>query len=235
MSHRPVVFTLSFLLTFALLLPGAALVNSDSTSTYRAFRLGESAADVAKQAGTPASGTRSTATRPNRVEELDWRTTLYPVSTSGGSKPDSVRQILFRFYNGSLFEMDVTYDRDQTSGLTDTDMTEALSAIYGPASAPASKEISFDSGFPGNVRAIAQWGGPQSLLSLVGFPYGGGFGVVVSSPADQTAARLALLESDRLDLAEAPQKELDRQAKRMADAQASDEKSRSLNKPGFRP
>ena len=43
--------------------------------------------------------------------------------------------------------MTITYDPGRTGGLTDADLTEALAAIYGPGSAPAAKEIAFNSGY----------------------------------------------------------------------------------------
>jgi hypothetical protein len=129
----------------------------------------------------------------------------------------------------------VSYDRDHTSGLTDADMTQALSAIYGPANTPAAKEMSFNSDYNSTVRVIAQWHDAGSLLSLVGFSYGDGFGVIVSSNNSLALARTAMLESDRLDRVEAPQRALDLKAKLDAQAAARDEKSRLVNKPGFRP
>jgi hypothetical protein len=48
-------------------------------------------------------------------------------------RPRGVSQILFSFYNGELYRMVVTYDRDATEGLTDDDMVQAISARYGTA------------------------------------------------------------------------------------------------------
>jgi hypothetical protein len=131
--------------------------------------------------------------------------------------------------------MMVTYDRDQTGGLTDKDMTEALSAVYGPGSVPVTKEMTFNSGYSTTVRAITQWNDAENLLSLVEFSNGGGFGAIVSSKANQTLARQAIAESERLDRVETPQRALDERAKQLADAEARDEKSRLVNKPAFRP
>jgi hypothetical protein len=100
--------------------------------------------------------------------------------------------------------------------------------------APAAKEMPFNAGYNTTVRVIAQWPDAHNLVSLVGFPYGGGFGLFVASSANEALARQAILESDRLDREEAPQKELELRAKQLADAAISDQKSRLLNKPGFR-
>jgi hypothetical protein len=131
--------------------------------------------------------------------------------------------------------MTITYDPSRTGGLTDADLTGALGAIYGSGSAPVAKEIAFNSGYDNTVRAITQWGDPQSRVTLVGFPYGGGYGLVVSSTGDEPLAQKALLEAKRLDQLEAPQKEIDLRARQVADAEAKDEKSRLVNKPEFRP
>lgn len=210
----------------------ASLLSATDLSVYREFHLGSSLGDVAKLAGMASSAARLVSSRPERIDELVWKT--------GGSAPaaspaGSVREIRFRFYDGSLFEMMVSYDRDHTGGLTDTDMKEALSAIYGSASAPAVKEMSFNSDYNSTVRVIAQWDDRQSLVSLVGFSYGGGFGVIVSSKDSLARAELAMAESDRLDRVEAPQRAQDLKAKQAAETAAKDEQLRLLNKPGFRP
>ena len=210
----------------------ASLLTAGDLSRYRKFHLGSSPSDVANQTGMESSEAKLIFGRPERIEELDWKTNR---SASPASGPDSVREVRFRFYNGSLFEMMVTYDTDHTGGLTDGDMTEALSGIYGPASTPATKEMSFNSGYTSTVRVIAQWDDSQSLLSLVGGSFGDGFGVIVSSKDTSALALRAIAESERLDRVEAPQRELDERAKRAAEAEARDEKSRLVNKPGFRP
>lgn len=213
-------------------LGSASLLPASDFSRYRDFRLGSSLADVAKQAGIEASEAKLISSRPARIEELDWRTNRFG---SNAPRPDSVREIRFRFYDGSLFEMMVAYDGDQTGGLTDADMTEALSAVYGQASRPVTNEMVFNSGYTTTARTIAQWGDAQSTLSLVGFTYGRGFGLIVSSTNNQALARRAMAESERLYRVEAPQRALDEQAKQVADTEARDEKSRLVNKPGFRP
>lgn len=226
MNLRPLMFLGVSLLASSSLLPGSDL------SQYREFHLGAPLADVAKQAGMESSDTKVIVSRPERIEELALRTER---PASGDSRPDSVREIRFRFYNKSLFEMMVAYDSGQTNGLTDADMTEALSAIYGASFVPVVKEMVFNSGYSTTARVVAQWSDAENLVSLVGFPYGGGFGVVVSSNDNQTLARRAIAESERLDRLEAPQRALDDRAKQVADAASRDEKSRLLNKPGFRP
>jgi hypothetical protein len=226
MNLRPaVVIVLS-------LVASASLLLASDLSRYREFHLGMPLADVARQTGMESSEAKLISGRPERIEELDWRTNR---SASENARPESVREIRFSFYKGGLFEMMVAYDRDQTSGLTDKDMTEALSTVYGPGSVPVTTKMAFNSGYSTTVRVIAQWSDAENLLSLVGFPDGGGYGAVVSSQSNLALAHQAIAESERLDRVEAPQKALDLKARQVADAEARDEKSRSLNKPGFRP
>ena len=225
---HPLAFVALSLLASAPLLPASDL------SRYREFHLGMALTDVSKQAGMEASEARLISSRPQRIEELDWRT---GPSVAAAAQPDSVREIRFRFYAGSLFEMTVTYDSDRTNGLTDTDMTDALSAIYGPASTPVAKELPFNAGYNTTARVIAHWDDSQNLVSLVGFSYGHGFGVVVcrrSLPPSNSA----LVAGDRrkpewLDcrVGERPQKVLDLEGTKLdAEAKAKDEKSRLENK-----
>ena len=224
--YYPVAFVVLSTLASASLLPASDL------SLYRGFHLGSSPGDVARQAGMESSEVKLISSRPARIEELDWRTNR---SAPAETPSDSVKEIRFRFYNGSLFEMMVSYDRDHTGGLTDADMKEALSPIYGPASTPLTKETSFNAGYTSTVRVIAQWHDPQSLVSLVGFSHADGFGVIVSSTVNQTLAGRAIVESERLDRVEAPQKALDLKAKLDAETATRDEQCRLANKPGFRP
>jgi hypothetical protein len=214
------------------ILASASLLAATDLSVYREYRLGSSPGDVAKQAGMESSEAKVISSRPERIEELDWKINQFASSVT---QSDSVREIRFRFYNGNLFEMMVSYERDRTGGLTDADMKEALSAVYGPASTPVTKEMSFNSGYDSTVRVIAQWDDSQSLLSLVGFSYGAGFGMIVSSKPTSTLARQAIAESQRLDQLEAPQRARDLKAKLDAEAAARDEESRLVNKPEFRP
>jgi hypothetical protein len=138
----------------------ASLLPGSDLSRYREFHLGMSLADVAKQTGTESSQTTSISSRPERIEELAWRINR---SASGDTRPDSVREIRFSFYNDSLFEMMAAYDRDQTGGITDNDKTEALSGVYVPGSVPVAKEMAFNSGYSATVRVTSD---AENLLSL---------------------------------------------------------------------
>lgn len=226
MNIYAVFFTLASAVCSTSFLSGADL------SRYRDFQLGMPLADAAKQTRIDLSATHLISSRPERIEELDWRGSL---SLTSSAKPDSVKEVRFSFYNGQLFEMAITYDQDRVAGLTDTDMVEAISDVYGPSTKPVSAEMTFNSGYNNSVKVVAQWQDARNSISLVRFPYEGGFGLVVTSKSREILARQAIRESERLDHVEAPQRELALKATQLAEKQAADEKSRLVNKPVFRP
>jgi len=214
-------------LTLAQLLSLAAFalsVQAADLSKYRDFQLGMPLAEVAKRAGLAESAGKVISSQFERIEELDWRIGWTPPSSGATSVPLS--SIVFAFYNNALYQISVSYDGDRTRGLTEGDLVESLSSIYGNAT------LMSDAKSP---NTIAQWEDAQSLLSLVRLPYYAGFGLVMSSKATKALAEQAILESARMDRIDAPRIEAALQAKRLADAQLADEKARLVNKPGFRP
>lgn len=225
---RTALLVLSAAVLSPCVLPAAA-----DLAAYRSFRLGMPLADVASRAGIAAPQARLISSRPERIEELDWRINWTPpVATV---QPDPFRDVLFSFYNNELFEITVTYDRDRTNGLTEADMTEAISGVYGPAAKPAAAQMTFNSGFSKTVRVIARWEDPRYQMSLVELPYDAGFGMVLLSKEVEAKSALALAESERLDREEAPRREAALLDKQLAEAQAADAKARLSNKEGFRP
>ncbi len=216
--------------------PGAepvtlAVTSTQDLSAYRGFRFGMDLPTVAKLARMRASDAKLVHGRPARIEELEWQP---PFSSISPSKDDSVRQILFCFYNGSLFRMVVTYDPDRIEGLTDADMIEGISSKYGTATTPANKVHFFsavDSYSHEGEKVIARWQDPQYSFNLFRSPYQSTFGMVAFSRRLDPLARAAVLEAVRLDAVEAPQREIDSQ--KVKDEEQAD--IRRANKPKFRP
>jgi hypothetical protein len=136
---------ITVLLISSLALSASGIAGADLAS-YRNFRLGMTIADVTRQANFLAPSPQLISSRPERIEELDWHVGWAP---PGASQSSTFSQVVFHFYNSELFEIAATYDRDQTHGLTEADMVEAISAFYGPVAKPALREISFNSGVPG--------------------------------------------------------------------------------------
>lgn len=141
-------------------------------------------------------------------------------------------------YNDQLFRVTVEYDSERTEGLTDRDMTEAISAIYGAEVKPTVSRTrptpalyEEDSGTP-----VARWGdATDSLMLYRSSSYATRFRLVLTAEPLAALARTAAARAGVLDDREAPQREATRAKQEAADRRAAEEKARSTNKAIFRP
>jgi hypothetical protein len=209
-------------------------IYAQDLSRYREFQFGMNLLAVAKQADVNPSEAKIIHQRPAMIQELEWRLRR-PLAAS--PQADPVKEVLFSFYNGDLFRMVISYDRERTEGLTDEDMVEAISASYGPASRPAAKIILFCSShiYNDSEKVTARWEDSQYSFNLFRSSYQPIFGMVVFSKRLDALAQLAIVEAIRLDDQEAPQREKERQEKEAEDKRAAQEKLRPVNKANFRP
>jgi hypothetical protein len=202
-------------------------------SRYRRFQFGETLPAVAKQAGLDVSQAKVIHARPALLQELEWPIWL---ASSFDSPQDPVRTILFSFYNGELFRVLVSYDRDETTGLSTEDVIEAISAQYGTATKPANIEIAFSSAqvYNDSEAVIARWEDSQYSFNLYRSTYQPTFGMIAFSKGLDALARTATAEAIRLDATEAPQREIQRQNQEDEKNRESLEKARQVNKSKFR-
>jgi len=202
-------------------------------SRYRSFEFGETLPAVAKQAGLAVSDAKLIHERPAVMQELDW-----PIWLGTGSAPqtDPVKTVLFSFYNGELYRILVTYDRDETEGLTTEDMIEAISTKYGAATKPANTEIAFSSDqvYNDSELIIARWEDSQYSFNLYRSTYQPTFGMIAFSKKLDSLARAATGEANRLDVQTAPQREIQRQQGEDEKNREALEKARQENKSNFR-
>jgi len=212
----------------------ARLANPPDLSLYRGFQLGMELPVVAKLADMETSEARVIHQRPAMIQELDWRPSQ---SLNSLSPADPVQEVLLSFYNGELFRMVVNYDRYKTEGLTDTDMVEAISALYGTASRPDAEVILFSTFqvFDDSEKVIARWDNSNYSFNLFRSSYQPTFGMLIFSKRLDPLAQVAIAEAIRLDEQEAPQREIDQQKKQHAADLAGQEKARQANKASFRP
>jgi hypothetical protein len=225
----------------------APAISAQDLSTYREFQLGTSLVTVARQAGVAAEP-RVLQQRPALIEELMWQP---PPVRGASSQADSVRKVLFTFYNGQLFRMVVSYDRDRTEGLTAEDLVTAISATYGMARLPATQLMPMtrvdsaslahwkDSRYSHHLnyddKILANWGDSQNSVHLFRSAYQAGFGIVVFSKSLDVLARAAIVEAARLDELEAPQREIVRLQKQTEDNRVAQANAREVNRTTFRP
>ncbi len=211
----------------------APSIDAQDLSRYREFEFGMDLGVIAKRADMNPSDAKVIHQRPALIQELTWQPRLYLSSTP---QADSVRSILFSFYNGELYRIVISYDRYKTEGLTTKDMVEAISARYGTATRPAA-EITFSSSqvYNDSEVVLARWENSQYSFSLFRSTYQPTFGMMAFSKRLDALAGTAIVEAIRLDEQEAPQREIERQKVQDAKDLAGQAKARLANKPNFRP
>jgi len=234
----------NIVVALSLILLSAPMTSGQDLSKYRTFSLGMTLSELSKQVGPYSHWTTLVHQRPAVIQEL----TLWSLSASR-APIGGVSQILFSFYNGELYRMLVTYDRDATKGLTDDDMVQAVSARYGIATR-LYPEINF---LPTNYldgstdkvipffltsdpnrsadRVIARWEDSQNAVSLLRSSNLNSFRLAISSKRLDAQAEAAIFEFEKLEKREAPQVEIGR-LKREAEEL---EVARQLNLKTFRP
>lgn len=226
---------------FTLSILGVALSSqigfSSDLSKYRDFRLGDSLSVIAKVIRLKSNEAKTIHQRPALIQELTWQ-------PNSQSRDESVRSIVFSFYNGALFRLVITYDSERTEGLTERDIIEAISQQYGVAARPIAEVILtatylYDDGEKSlseqREKVIARWEDARYSYNLFQ-PYPQSpFGMVVYAKELQAQADAAIVEAIRLDKQEAPARELARQKQKDAEARTQQGKARQANKPPFRP
>jgi hypothetical protein len=150
---------------------------------------------------------------------------------------DPVSGIQFTFYEGELFRILVSYNQSLTEGLTDDDLIEGISADYGTPVRPAETIRIYSSSYNygQDETVIARWEDSQYSYNLFRLSYNSTPGMLIFSKRLELPAQEAITEANRLDIQEAPQREIDR--KRMQDEEnyAAGQKARPANKANFRP
>jgi hypothetical protein len=215
----------------------AVNAQSQDRTRYRDYRLGSTLASVAALTKVSASEAKTLHQRPTLIQELDWRQP-YVMSGSTMSQSDAVQRIVFSFCGDQLFRLVISYDRHRTDGLTDGDMIEAISQMYGVALLQASSTSV--SGLPTSLAAefgapIALWGDADYAVALYRSSFVSEFRVVVTSPQLDALAQTATAEAIRLDQHDAPQREADRKQQEAEDTRTAQEKARLANKATFKP
>jgi len=215
----------------------ATPVSAQDLSTYRDFRLGTSLASVAAQTTTNPIDVRSIHRRPAVIDELVWRP-RNDAAASRATLADPVEDIVFSFYNDALFRIVVTYGRQRVEGLTDRDIVDSLTAIYGPSTIPDATISStrLSERYRGDAdQVLARWEDAAYSIDLIRPSYESTFALVIYSRSLDLAAKEAIDEALRLDRQEAPAREIEKRKQEDADAEAAADKARRVNRPAFRP
>ena len=209
---------------------GASALGAEELSTYRGFQLGMDLSAAAKQAGIETSEAKLVHQRPALIQKLDWQ----PSALRNSGDGDAIKEGLLSFYNGALYRIVVTYDRDRVEGLTTDDMIAAISSTYGVATRPKA-EIAYHSNYAEMAQVIARWQDSQYSFNLVRSGYGDSFALVMYSKRLDALAAAAITEAARLDATEAPERAIEASRKQEQDQRLSLEKARQVNAPNFKP
>ena len=205
-------------------------------SRYRGYALEASLDSVITASGARVADARTLHERPARIQELEWRA---PYAMPGREPADPVRGIAFTFYNDALYQVMVKYDRDRTDGLTNTDIIESISATYGApvtsVTRSAGNGARNTAPLPRETIVVAQWENAASSLTLLRGTYEPEFHLMLVSKPLSIQAQSAIREAVRLDVVEAPRRELEQRKKEASDASAVRDKARTANKAAFRP
>jgi hypothetical protein len=160
------------------------------------------------------------------------------VAGANATSTDPVEQIRFSFYDNQLFQVVVDYGHERTEGMTDADMIEGISSIYGAplprSSRVAGRAVSQLETESGSL--VARWGDSEHRVGLYRTsPYGAAYRLIVGDARLDDLARTAETQARRLDDQEAPAREIARQKKETDDGRLAAAKARAANKGVFRP
>jgi hypothetical protein len=222
--------------------PGApaSLVSPPDFSRYREFEFGASLPETAEHARLKVAAAKAMHQRPAVIQELRWHAPFINHS----SHVDSLKEIVFGFYNNELFRIAVTYDQERIEGLMVEDIIESVSETYGEAVGASTPTTFSLARLPrdgeknisdGSEKIIARWEDAEYSFNLFQLSFQSTFGMVMYSKQLDALARASILEAIRLDAQEAPQRETELQLKREQEKSDQQAKARELNKVSFRP
>lgn len=214
----------------AVLVFTSQLGSAQDLSRYRVYVLESSLQSVLTATNARVGDVKTLHERPAKIQELEWRA---PYAYYGDAMADPVRGAVFTFSDDALYQVVVSYDRDRTKGLTNSDIIQPLSALYGEP-VLRSARIRPPGALPDAV-VLAQWDSSKSSLTLLREAYSTEYQLVLVSKALSTRARTAIREAGRLDAIEAPRRELEERKQEVADAAEARDKIRTTNKAAFRP
>jgi hypothetical protein len=219
-----------------MLLIGATIASGTAEptaiSSYRNIALGDSVSVVVQRLDALATDVKVLHDRGSLVQELTWRPHRFVSGTAVTYDP--LAEMVLTFHKDQLVRIVATYDRERTQGLTDTDLRDSLTNVYGVAtlrSTPTQPAV-----LPTAPRqTIGRWEDAETLLLLWREEYPSRVGLTITAVTADEALQAAITSGLRLDVAEGPQRELDQRAAAAAAIKARDEKIRLDNKAKFKP
>lgn len=204
---------------------------------YRDFELGTSVATVAALSETRSTDVFVIHERPAVMQELRWIPSTFSAAGRLRSRGEGLQQIVFGFYENLLYRMTIDYDRSETKGMTDRDMVDAISTVYGEASSAKIVDGGSDLRAAETVasRLVARWNGPGYAVAISRWAYGGAWRLIIESTDLAALARTADARALVLDVKEGPQHEADRARRERQGKDDAEAAARTANKATFQP
>ena len=199
-------------------------------SRYRGVSIGDSVSVVVASLRMRPSDVATVHARPALIQQLTWRPNQFV--TGRTAAPDVLAEMVLTFHLGRLARVVATYDRDRTEGLTNADLRDSFTTIYGTSmlvSTPGGVRSS------GDAEIIGQWGDGETLVVLLRETFPRRISVTVSSIAADRLLKNALASGARLDATEAPTRDMVRRLSEELARQQRNEQSRLDNKSAFKP
>ena len=211
--------------------------SAQDLSRYRDVAFGNSVASVAATVGARVETVKAIHQRPALIQELTWRP-QYALSLPAG-RIEAAQDITFRFHEDQLFRITVRYEARLVEGLTNQDIIDAVSAVYGPATlTPAASRAKPAEPTPGTLNgstALARWQSADHEFTLMRDVYPATYRLIGVSRRLESLAAATEAEAARLDKEEAPRREAERVAADAERKRVAEDKTRNTNKGEFRP
>jgi hypothetical protein len=204
----------------------------DSTFVhYRGVSLGDSPEVAANRLGVSPSEIRTVQERPTPVRAFTWRP-VYRFGDTVGLEAEPRAAMVLTFHRDRLARIVVSYDRDQTRGMTDADLREALAGTYGssmlmprPTAAPA----------PAAPRIIGRWSDDETLVLLWREADHDQVQLTITAIGPDRLMQAALADGVVLETTEGPRREAAHKMVAGAAIAEQDRNSRRGNKATFKP
>ena len=201
-------------------------------SRYRTLTLGDSVPAVVETLKARLTDVKIVQERPTLVQQLTWRRQRY---VSGESTVvDPLDEMVLTFHLGRLTRIAVSYERNRTEGLTDTDLTDAFADVYGRPMLPStSSHTPRVTSAP--AAALGLWSDGVTLVTLRREGHPPQLRLTVATLVADAAMQDALADGAELAASEAPGKALARSTADAAELLARAERIRRDNKASFKP
>ena len=223
--------TTSLFLFLVVIVAGVVPLDASTYATYREVTLGDSVATVVARLNADASTVKVLHEQPSLIQELTWRPNRF---VSGETvAPDALSEMVLTFHLDRLVRIAAAYDRERTRGLTDADLNELVSGVYGLSMLPSTTTT--PAALAAGRRTIGSWADADTLVELWSEDLPRRTGMMITSKTGAAVLDLASATAARREFDAAPQRERDRLAAVAAAIIVREEKVRLENKAKFKP